>query len=147
LYYGTTVFASNRLFTFLAFFKPFITGDIGCAYGYVSAGCNLAAIFVVFFFLPIRQIGTHSRKGLGGYRGTTPPSRIPQKKKTMATFHAYCFGPKPPKPDTEGFSHPYRWIVFKLVLVILKMGDGQRRHPERMNLAHAQLPLPGETVG
>jgi len=36
----------------LAFFKPFITGDIGCAYGCVSAGCNLAAVFVVCFFLP-----------------------------------------------------------------------------------------------
>lgn len=35
----------------LAFFTPFITGDIGYAYGYVFAGCNLAACLVVFFFL------------------------------------------------------------------------------------------------
>ncbi|PQE09723.1 putative low-affinity hexose transporter HXT3 protein [Rutstroemia sp. NJR-2017a BBW] len=35
----------------LAFFTPFITGDIQYAYGYVFAGCNLAAFFVVFFFL------------------------------------------------------------------------------------------------
>jgi SP family sugar:H+ symporter-like MFS transporter len=35
----------------LAFFTPFITGDIQFAYGYVFAGCNLAAFFVVFFFL------------------------------------------------------------------------------------------------
>lgn len=35
----------------LAFFTPFITNDIQFAYGYVFAGCNLAAFFVVFFFL------------------------------------------------------------------------------------------------
>lgn len=35
----------------LAFFTPFITGNINYAYGYVFAGCNLAAFFVVFFFL------------------------------------------------------------------------------------------------
>jgi SP family sugar:H+ symporter-like MFS transporter len=35
----------------LAFFTPFITGDIQYAYGYVFAGCNLAAFVVVFFFL------------------------------------------------------------------------------------------------
>lgn len=35
----------------LAFFTPFITGDIGFAYGYVFAGCNLAAFAVVYFFL------------------------------------------------------------------------------------------------
>ncbi|TGO32614.1 hypothetical protein BHYA_0302g00120 [Botrytis hyacinthi] len=35
----------------LAFFTPFITNDIQYAYGYVFAGCNLAAFFVVFFFL------------------------------------------------------------------------------------------------
>ncbi|KAF8849309.1 hypothetical protein BDZ45DRAFT_708864 [Acephala macrosclerotiorum] len=35
----------------LAFFTPFITNDIDYAYGYVFAGCNLAAFFVVFFFL------------------------------------------------------------------------------------------------
>ncbi|KAG9238457.1 MFS sugar transporter-like protein [Amylocarpus encephaloides] len=35
----------------LAFFTPFITGDIQFAYGYVFAGCNLAAFIVVYFFL------------------------------------------------------------------------------------------------
>jgi SP family sugar:H+ symporter-like MFS transporter len=35
----------------LAFFTPFITADIEYAYGYVFAGCNLAAFAVVFFFL------------------------------------------------------------------------------------------------
>ncbi|KAI9647946.1 hexose transporter hxt5 [Ciborinia camelliae] len=35
----------------LAFFTPFITGEIEYAYGYVFAACNLAAFFVVFFFL------------------------------------------------------------------------------------------------
>ena len=36
----------------IAFFTPFITGDINFAYGYVFAGCNLFAVFVVYFFLP-----------------------------------------------------------------------------------------------
>ncbi|KIV78776.1 hypothetical protein PV11_06386 [Exophiala sideris] len=45
--------ASNWLFNFLiAFFTPFITGDINFAYGYVFAGCNLFAVFFVYFFLP-----------------------------------------------------------------------------------------------
>ncbi|EKD12938.1 uncharacterized protein L3040_005796 [Drepanopeziza brunnea f. sp. 'multigermtubi'] len=35
----------------LAFFTPFITGDIGFAYGYVFAACNLAAFVLVYFFL------------------------------------------------------------------------------------------------
>jgi SP family sugar:H+ symporter-like MFS transporter len=35
----------------LAFFTPFITNDIQFAYGYVFAGCNLAAFVVVYFFL------------------------------------------------------------------------------------------------
>jgi len=35
----------------LAFFTTFITGDIQYAYGYVFAGCNLAAFVVVYFFL------------------------------------------------------------------------------------------------
>ncbi|KAG9244846.1 MFS sugar transporter-like protein [Calycina marina] len=35
----------------LAFFTPFIAGDIDFAYGYVFAGCNLVAFFVVYFFL------------------------------------------------------------------------------------------------
>jgi SP family sugar:H+ symporter-like MFS transporter len=45
--------ASNWLFNFLlAFFTTFTTSDIGFAYGYVFAGCNLAAVFIVYFFLP-----------------------------------------------------------------------------------------------
>ena len=44
---------SNWIWNFLlAFFTTFITSDIGFAYGYVFAGCNLAAVFVVYFFLP-----------------------------------------------------------------------------------------------
>ncbi|KEF56351.1 MFS transporter, SP family, sugar:H+ symporter [Exophiala aquamarina CBS 119918] len=45
--------ATNWLFNFLiAFFTPFITGDINYAYGYVFAGCNILAVFFVYFFLP-----------------------------------------------------------------------------------------------
>ncbi|KAG9783392.1 general substrate transporter, partial [Aureobasidium melanogenum] len=52
-YYGTTVFASVGLSnSLIAFFTPFITGDINYAYGYVFAGCNLFAVFFVYFFLP-----------------------------------------------------------------------------------------------
>lgn len=44
--------ASNWFWNFLlAFFTPFITGDIQFAYGYVFAGCNLAAFVVVYLFL------------------------------------------------------------------------------------------------
>ncbi|KAL2071794.1 hypothetical protein VTL71DRAFT_13029 [Oculimacula yallundae] len=44
--------SANWIWNFmLAFFTPFITGDIDFAYGYVFAGCNLAAFFLVYFFL------------------------------------------------------------------------------------------------
>ncbi|TAQ90975.1 hypothetical protein B7494_g692 [Chlorociboria aeruginascens] len=44
--------ASNWLWNFLlAFFTPFITNDIQYAYGYVFAGCNLAAFVIVYLFL------------------------------------------------------------------------------------------------
>ncbi|CZS92153.1 hypothetical protein WAI453_000109 [Rhynchosporium graminicola] len=44
--------SANWIFNFLlAFFTPFITNDIDFAYGYVFAGCNLAAFFLVYFFL------------------------------------------------------------------------------------------------
>ncbi|KAJ9113075.1 hypothetical protein QFC20_001962 [Naganishia adeliensis] len=44
--------ASNWLWNFLiAFFTPFITRDIGYAYGFVFAGCNLAGAIFVYFFL------------------------------------------------------------------------------------------------
>ncbi|EXJ71779.1 uncharacterized protein A1O5_05589 [Cladophialophora psammophila CBS 110553] len=36
----------------IAFFTPFITGDIQYAYAYVFAGCNLFAVFFVYFCLP-----------------------------------------------------------------------------------------------
>ncbi|KFY96548.1 hypothetical protein V500_02411 [Pseudogymnoascus sp. VKM F-4518 (FW-2643)] len=44
--------ASNWIWNFLlAFFTPFITGAIDFSYGYVFAGCNLAAAAIVYFFL------------------------------------------------------------------------------------------------
>lgn len=44
--------ASNWLWNFLiSFFTPFITNNIDYAYGYVFAGCLLAAALVVYFFL------------------------------------------------------------------------------------------------
>ncbi len=44
--------SSNWLWNFLlAFFSPFITGSIDYNYGYVFAGCNLAAAVIVYFFL------------------------------------------------------------------------------------------------
>jgi len=44
--------SSNWFWNFmLAFFTPFITADIDFAYGYVFAGCNLAAAIIVYFFL------------------------------------------------------------------------------------------------
>jgi MFS transporter, SP family, sugar:H+ symporter len=45
--------ASNWSWNFyLGFASPFIISEIGFAYGYVFAGCNLIAVLVVFFFLP-----------------------------------------------------------------------------------------------
>jgi hypothetical protein len=44
--------ASNWLWNFLiAFFTPFITADIDFKYGYVFAGCNLAAGLMVYLFV------------------------------------------------------------------------------------------------
>ena len=44
--------ASNWFWNFLiAFFTPFITGDIDFLYGYVFAGCNLVAVVVVYLFV------------------------------------------------------------------------------------------------
>jgi len=44
--------ASNWLWNFLlAFFTPFIAGEINYRYGFVFAACNLAGAVVVFFFL------------------------------------------------------------------------------------------------
>lgn len=44
--------ASNWLWNFLlAFFTPFIVGDIDFAYGYVFAGCLLVAAAIVYFFV------------------------------------------------------------------------------------------------
>ena len=46
------VTSSNWIWNFLiAFFTPFITGDIKFKYGYVFAGCNFAAVLIVYFFV------------------------------------------------------------------------------------------------
>ena len=46
------VTSSNWTWNFLiAFFTPFIIGDIHFKYGYVFAACNLAAVLVVYFFV------------------------------------------------------------------------------------------------
>lgn len=42
----------TSLNSLIAFFTPFITGDINYSYGYVFAGCNLFAVFFVYFCLP-----------------------------------------------------------------------------------------------
>lgn len=46
------VTSSNWTWNFLiAFFTPFIIGDIGFKYGYVFASCNFAAVLIVYFFV------------------------------------------------------------------------------------------------
>ena len=46
------VTSSNWIWNFLiAFFTPFIVSDIGFKYGYVFAGCNFAAVLIVYFFV------------------------------------------------------------------------------------------------
>jgi SP family sugar:H+ symporter-like MFS transporter len=49
---GALATGSNWTLNFLiAFFTPFITGDIGYSYGYVFAGCNIFSAIIVYFFL------------------------------------------------------------------------------------------------
>lgn len=49
---GALSTSANWLFNFLlAFFTPFIVGDIAYAYGFVFAGCNLFGAVFVYFFL------------------------------------------------------------------------------------------------
>jgi MFS transporter, SP family, sugar:H+ symporter len=44
--------ASNWFWNFLlAFFTPFIVGDIDFRYGYVFAGCNVLGGLIIFFFV------------------------------------------------------------------------------------------------
>ncbi|KAL7412779.1 general substrate transporter [Mrakia frigida] len=44
--------STNWLWNFLlAFFTPFITGDIGYGYGFVFAGANFIGVAIVYFFL------------------------------------------------------------------------------------------------
>ena len=46
------VTSSNWIWNFLiAFFTPFIVSNIGFKYGYVFAGCNFAAVLIVYFFV------------------------------------------------------------------------------------------------
>ena len=46
------VTSSNWTWNFLiAFFTPFITSDIHFYYGFVFAGCNFAAVLIVYFFV------------------------------------------------------------------------------------------------
>lgn len=46
------VTSSNWTWNFLiAFFTPFIVGDVGFKYGYVFASCNFAAVLIVYFFV------------------------------------------------------------------------------------------------
>nr|QFR37169.1 MFS transporter [Cyberlindnera americana] len=48
--------AANWLWGFLiAFFTPFITGDIGFYYGYVFLGCLVFSLFFVYFTIPHTQ--------------------------------------------------------------------------------------------
>jgi MFS transporter, SP family, sugar:H+ symporter len=50
--YMAVATCATRGFTVpIAFLTPFITSSIGFAHGYDLAGCCLAAVFVVYFFL------------------------------------------------------------------------------------------------
>jgi MFS transporter, SP family, sugar:H+ symporter len=63
--------ASNCIFDFLiAFFTNCITGDIGFGCGYAFGGCNLAAVFIVFFVLPQKEPRRDRHNVLaGGFAG------------------------------------------------------------------------------
>ncbi len=49
---GGTGFTDRYPHSLIAFFTPYISNDINFAFGYVFAGCNLFAVFFVYFFLP-----------------------------------------------------------------------------------------------
>ncbi|KXH32313.1 hypothetical protein CSIM01_05735 [Colletotrichum simmondsii] len=121
--------ASNWIWNFfIGFFSPFITGAIDFRYGYVFAGCNLVAGFVVYFFViegqgrTLEEIDTMYLEGVKPWKSTqwVPPSaeemhRIRQKAGTDLDASVSDGGVQSekgeglqPKSAVDGTSHQER---------------------------------------
>jgi MFS transporter, SP family, sugar:H+ symporter len=88
--------ASNWFWNFLlAFFTPFIVGDIDYLYGYVFFGCNLVAIPLIYFFViegqgrTLEEIDTMYILGVKPWQSTNwvapPPEQIAQIRREAGT--------------------------------------------------------------
>lgn len=88
--------ASNWLWNFLiAFFTPFITGDIDFLYGYVFAGCNLIGLLLVYFFVmegqgrTLEEIDTMYILGIKPWKSSSwvapPPEEIAKIRREAGT--------------------------------------------------------------
>ena len=88
--------ASNWFWNFLlAFFTPFIVGDIDFLYGYVFAGCNLVAIPLVYFFVmegqgrTLEEIDTMYILGVKPWKSSSwippPPEEIAKIRREAGT--------------------------------------------------------------
>lgn len=105
--------ASNWFWNFLiAFFTPFITGDIDFLYGYVFAGCNLVAVFLIYFFVmegqgrTLEEIDTMYIIGVKPWKSSSwvaPPSEEIEKiRREAGTASAAEAGEIEPIPNAAG---------------------------------------------
>lgn len=88
--------ASNWFWNFLiAFFTPFIVGDIDFLYGYVFFGCNLVAIPLIYFFViegqgrTLEEIDTMYLLGVKPWKSSAwvppPPEEIARIRREAGT--------------------------------------------------------------
>lgn len=101
--------ASNWFWNFLiAFFTPFITGDIDFLYGYVFAGCNLVAVVVVYLFVmegqgrTLEELDTMYILGVKPWESSAweapPAAEISRIRKEAGTVDAAEAGEIQPSP-------------------------------------------------
>ncbi|KAJ9607337.1 hexose transporter hxt5 [Cladophialophora chaetospira] len=88
--------ASNWFWNFLiAFFTPFIVGDIDFLYGYVFFGCNLVAVPLIYFFViegqgrTLEEIDTMYLLGVKPWKSSSwvapPPEEIARIRREAGT--------------------------------------------------------------
>ena len=104
--------ASNWFWNFLlAFFTPFIVGDIDFLYGYVFAGCNLIAIPLVYFFVmegqgrTLEELDTMYLLGVKPWKSSSwvapPPEEIAKIRAEAGTADAAEVGEIVPAPNNQ----------------------------------------------
>jgi len=100
--------ASNWFWNFLlAFFTPFITGDIDFLYGYVFAGCNVIGFLLVYFFVmegqgrTLEEIDTMYLIGVKPWKSASwvapPAEEIARIRREAGTADAAEAGENPPQ--------------------------------------------------